>query len=147
MPQLDFVSFVNQIFWLSLVFVFFYLFIFKNMVPFISRIIKVRELKVNKALSYANFLRGNDNKTATNLTDIMLTKVISSAFTIFTLFSTQVNNWINAEALSFNSKEVSVNKNYFTAVGSVFLQNYIVTSLVFKAKNTAAASKSVAKKK
>ena len=117
------------------------------MVPFISRIIKVRELKVNKALSYANFLRGNDNKTATNLTDIMLTKVISSAFTIFTLFSTQVNNWINAEALSFNSKEVSVNKNYFTAVGSVFLQNYIVTSLVFKAKTTAAASKSVAKKK
>jgi hypothetical protein len=146
MPQLDFVSFVNQIFWLSLVFVFFYLYIFKNLVPFISRIIKVREMKVNKALSYANFLRGNDNKTATTSTDLMLTKVISAASTIFTLFSTQVNSWVNAEALSFNAKEVSMNKNYFTSIGFVFFQNYIVASLILKAK-TVAPSKSVAKKK
>ena len=103
-------------------------------------------MKVNKALSYANFLRGNDNKTATTSTDLMLTKVISAASTIFTLFSTQVNSWVNAEALSFNAKEVSMNKNYFTSIGFVFLQNYIVASLILKAK-TVAPSKGVAKKK
>jgi F0F1-type ATP synthase membrane subunit b/b' len=47
MPQLDFISFFSQIFWLCLVFVFFYLFVFKNLVPFVSRIIKVRNKNFN----------------------------------------------------------------------------------------------------
>ena len=134
MPQLDFISFFSQIFWLCLVFVFFYLFVFKNLVPFVSRIIKVRDKKVNKAIASSSFLRGNDIKLAENSTDFMLTKAIGAAATLFTAFSTKVNFWVNDEALSFNTKSFSLNKDYLTALGFVHLQNFIVTSLVFKSK-------------
>ena len=49
MPQLDFISFFSQIFWLCLVFVFFYLFVFKNLVPFVSHRTTVLVNKVNIA--------------------------------------------------------------------------------------------------
>jgi hypothetical protein len=131
MPQLDFISFFSQIFWLCLVFVFFYLFVFKNLVPFVSRIIKVRGKKVNKAIAYATFLRRNDIKIAENSTDFLLTKALAAAATLFTVFSTSMHLWVNGEALSFNTKAFSSNKNYLAVLGFIHLQNFIVTYLVF----------------
>jgi hypothetical protein len=131
MPQLDFISFFSQIFWLCLVFVFFYLFVFKNLVPFISRIIKLRDKKVHKATASANFLRGKDIKLAESAIDFMLAKAIGAAATLFTVFSTKVNVWVSGEALSFNARSSALNKNYLAVLGFVHLQNYIVTSLVF----------------
>lgn len=46
MPQLDIASFFSQIFWLLLVFILFYVVVQKNILPFISRVLKLRHKKL-----------------------------------------------------------------------------------------------------
>ena len=48
MPQFDKITFFNQIFWLIIIFLSFYMFLLRNYLPKISSIIKVRNKKLSK---------------------------------------------------------------------------------------------------
>jgi len=63
MPQLDAAAYLNQVFWLILVFFTFYLIVLKNILPALSRILKVRTKKAIMASEGANNL--TDERVAT----------------------------------------------------------------------------------
>jgi hypothetical protein len=126
MPQLDLISFLSQIFWLSLFFVLFYLFVFKNLVPFLSRIFKIRAKKVAVAQATSTFLRGQDLKTAESTTELLFQKAFLGANTVFFSFSNRINAWVNHELLSFNKNSTNLNKKYLNILGSVALQNQLI---------------------
>ena len=46
MPQLDSVTFLSQVFWLSIGFFIFYIIVVKNIIPSLGRMLKVRTKKV-----------------------------------------------------------------------------------------------------
>jgi hypothetical protein len=126
MPQLDLISFLSQIFWFSLFFILFYLFVIKNLVPFLSRVFKIRAKKIAVAQATSAFLRGQDLKTAESTTELLFQKAFLGANTVFVSFSNKINGWINNELLSFNKNNAILNKKYLTVLGSVALQNQLI---------------------
>jgi hypothetical protein len=135
MPQLDVISFLNQIFWLCLVFVFFYLFVFKNLVPFISRIFKIRHKKNVKAIAFATALRQDELQQAEFGTESMFAKTIASASVLFSSFSNKVNTWVNSEVTLLNTKPTAaLNKNFLAALCFVHLQSFLVSNVIAKVK-------------
>lgn len=92
MPQFDKITFFNQIFWLILLFLVFYMFLLKNYLPIISSTLKVRNKKLLKGagllgelLSETSNVYLESNQLASNILvdygnklDKQKTKTISS---------------------------------------------------------------------
>mmetsp|Transcript_24903 Transcript_24903/g.53732 ORF Transcript_24903/g.53732 Transcript_24903/m.53732 type:complete len:143 (-) Transcript_24903:179-607(-) len=82
MPQLDIITFLNQVFWLFLFFIFFYLVLIKSLLPSLAFAIKLRKKKLaigsffierlfneieNVNLFYTSFLKKNLSNVSINL--------------------------------------------------------------------------------
>lgn len=130
MPQLDFVSFFNQIFWLFLIFVLFYTFFFKNFVPFLLRVFKTRFKKLGKASKNAEVLVTIELPTAKLVTETIFMKAVSELTQMFSVFSNKVDSWVNAELLAIQIKAVNVNMQYVYSLQELFLQKYLLQTLI-----------------
>lgn len=104
MPQLDTAAFLPQIFWLVLIFTIFYLVALNNVIPMVSRILKVRFKKLSQGQEIIT-LTDNFNKTIRENSSNLLSKVsqTSGGFLLDTLNVGRV--WLDKQ----NSNELSAN--------------------------------------
>lgn len=130
MPQLDIISFFNQIFWLFFFFVLFYIFFLKNIVPFVLRIFKTRSIKLVKSSMYTNTLLSTDLPKAIKVTETIFSKSISEIMFIFLSFNNKVDSWVNSEVLVIQSKSAQANIGFLRSIKAVTVNSYLLSNLI-----------------
>ena len=92
MPQLDIVSFFNQVFWLFLIFFVFYVVTFKEVLPFVSRILKVRFKKTSIIKAYLND-SVNEQNFVRKVLDSFFSQFSSTSLKFFSVSSDFMNKF------------------------------------------------------
>lgn len=148
MPQLDLISFFNQVFWLFLFFVLFYTFFIKNLVPFILRILKLRKLKVEKAYKNTNTLVSIEAPKAKKITETIFLKAVNEISIIFLTFSNKVDSWVNYEVGAIQLKITNINYKFVNNLQIIYIQKFLINSLVLRFISTSKGSvKKIGKQK
>lgn len=127
MPQLDSASFISQIVWLVVIFVVFFLVIQKNIVPFISRLLKVRQKKLNWVHQTLSNLNQEQMLISKNYNKFVVSASNKLEALLFTE-SNKVNGWVSVE-LSKLSGDVNIS---FNAIFSSFIQKNFLFSYLRK---------------
>nr|AAG23670.1 ATP synthase F0 subunit 8 [Thraustochytrium aureum] len=106
MPQLDFITFTSQIFWLLIIFFIIYVFFNQSIVPFLARVLKIRRKKsfCNRKLTTAFF---NENKVLFSEYDSALVKSSRSLNNLFVNHNSSLQSWV-----SINKGLFFINNNF-----------------------------------
>ena len=141
MPQLDFISFFNQVFWLFLFFILFYTFFIKNFVPFILRVLKVRKIKIDKAYANINALVSTETPRAKKITETIFLKAVSEISTVFIVFSNKVDSWVNHEVGAIQLKLANTNNKFLNNLQMIYVQKHLTTSIITRFSNKSSIKK------
>ena len=118
MPQLDSVTYFSQVFWVLLVFIFFYIFVLKQLLPLLARSLKVRLKKTDISRFSVNVYKNEISNTQKSF-DILFI----NSWNVFSLLSVSSNNssskWVNRNTFAFNDSSLTnlANNAFLKSVG------------------------------
>lgn len=128
MPQLDSFAYFNQVFWVIVLFLFFYGVVIKQLLPFLTRILKVRFKKTELGRSSVDVYQAEKNSVQTNFDSL----VISSWNLFLARSNASINEsarWVKQNYAVFDSKN-SANSFIIKSVGHCKIrQNNIESKL------------------
>ena len=106
MPQFDTVTFLSQLFWLTVVFYTFYMVVIRNFLPGLTRILKVRRKKLNLGAKQGSAFE--QETVATNLSyDNIIGQKAGISRTLLADTVLKTTNWTQATAeLTNNSGDL-----------------------------------------
>jgi hypothetical protein len=130
MPQLDLYVALSQVFWFTIVFIVFYVFIVRDILPELARSIKLRKKKV-----------GTDNSSSTSLDDeslavstqtaITLENSLKESRTLLVNVSTSTSDWLNSSLKEVNETTlIDLNKNYIKTIGELKGRSYLLEQAI-----------------
>jgi hypothetical protein len=130
MPQLDLYVALSQVFWFTFVFIVFYVFIVRDILPELARSIKLRKKKV-----------GTDNSSSTSLDDeslavstqtaITLENSLKESRTLLVNVSTSTSDWLNSSLKEVNETTlIDLNKNYIKTIGELKGRSYLLEQAI-----------------
>lgn len=126
MPQLDYITFFNQIFCLVIFFSLFYLVISQSFVPFLSRVLKLR----NKKFFYNGSNKSIHDRSSLKVQEAFAVLLSNSCKSLSFFISGSVAKrlvWLNASISGLEKGTIEV--SLFKAVAG--LQNQTVAQRVF----------------
>ena len=128
MPQLDIYMYFSQVFWLLILFTIFYILILNNILPNISRVLKLRRKQINAG---EGSVIGEEYKavmgTISGVLEISLKD--STSFLNNTRNSSSV--WLETSLKDVNEKTLlELNKNYLKSLGELKGQSLLINNII-----------------
>lgn len=132
MPQLDGVTYLPQVFWLRVVFFVFYLITVKNIVPTLSRILKVRAKKLSFAQGGLQELNDEGQRVRMEY-DIIRSKALKESANMLQRRHEEARLWVNSRVQELTVEESKGGENYngfyLAAVGEMVAKKAILLKL------------------
>ena len=126
MPQLDKVTFLSQFFWLCLFYLGFYYIVLKYFLPKISRILALRQKKMNLSQDGFHSLQQENQQVRENL-DNTIYRGLSLSRNVFNDFYSRTNNWLDESLTSINKTQYkTVNNSYIHSLGEASLSQNVM---------------------
>jgi len=125
MPQLDLYIAMSQVFWFTLVFIVFYVFMVRDILPELARSIKLRKKKVGENTSGSSL---NDEViTVTTQTASTLEGSLNDSRTLLSSVSTSTSTWLTTSLKGVNETTlVDLNKSYIKTIGELKGRSYLL---------------------
>jgi|KNS7Surf_BmetaT_FD_contig_41_1779319_length_2861_multi_3_in_0_out_0_2 hypothetical protein len=124
MPQLDFMTFMPQYFWLVVFFLFFYNLITNYMLPRLFTMMKVRKEKIAS-------LQSDASADAVNDYDTIMRSTTSRARVAITEAAQSSIKQVAAKAAFINENAwADSNQKYLQALGNLQAKSYVISSLL-----------------
>jgi hypothetical protein len=125
MPQLDLYIAMSQVFWFTLVFIVFYVFMVRDILPELARSIKLRKKKVGENTSGASL---NDEAIiVTTQTASTLEGSLNDSRTLLSSVSTSTSTWLTTSLKGVNETTlVDLNKSYIKTIGELKGRSYLL---------------------
>jgi F0F1-type ATP synthase membrane subunit b/b' len=128
MPQLDMYIYFSQVFWLLIIFVFFYILVLRNILPAISRVLKLRRKRISAEDN--SILSEEHNTVMTKTSDVLETSLKdSTAFLSSVRMSS--STWLETSLKEANEKTLlTLNKGYLKSIGELKGQSLLITEII-----------------
>lgn len=130
MPQFDTVTFLPQIFWLTVVFYIFYMTVIRDFLPGLTRIVKIRKKRLEAAQKTSSeFLE--ETLSTTNNYENLLVKSTDSFRTVLNNTVQEGDSWVNSSVSTLEHTNLAeLNKDYILLNGKIKSKSYIVKELI-----------------
>jgi hypothetical protein len=121
MPQLDTLTFFSQFFWFSFFFLGFYILLVKYYLPKMSRLLKVRSLKVSSGALQGGFSPSQEKKDVRETGEDFLLQGLSSSKQFFHESFQKTSEWVLHVVQSTNKGSFQkMNQIYLSTLGNGF---------------------------
>ena len=131
MPQLDTYMYLSQVFWLLVIFITFYIGILHNLLPKISRVLKLRRKRIS---SEGSSLLAEENKVVIVRTSDLLETSLKDSTSLLSNVRKSSSTWLDAYLKEANEKTLlDLNKTYLKNIGELKGQSLLITDII-KAK-------------
>jgi F0F1-type ATP synthase membrane subunit b/b' len=128
MPQLDTYMYLSQVFWLLVLFTTFYILVLNNILPNISRVLKLRRKRISSEGS--SVLSEEHNAVMTTTSDVLETSLKDST-TFLSNVRTSSSTWLEVSLEEANEKTLlDLNKTYLTNIGELKGQSLLITDII-----------------
>jgi len=128
MPQLDTFMYLSQVFWLLVLFTIFYILVLNNILPNISRVLKLRRKKISSEGSF--ILSEEHNSVMTNTSNVLEESLINSTLSL-SKTRTSTFSWLEISLKEANEKTLlDLNKTYLKNVGELKGQSLLITDII-----------------
>jgi uncharacterized membrane protein YhiD involved in acid resistance len=128
MPQLDTYMYLSQVFWLLVLFTTFYILVLNNILPNISRVLKLRRKRISSEGS--SVLSEEHNTVMTTTSDVLETSLKDST-TFLSNVRTSSSTWLEVSLEEANEKTLlDLNKTYLTNIGELKGQSLLITDII-----------------
>jgi hypothetical protein len=130
MPQFDTVTFLPQIFWLTVVFYIFYMTVIRDFLPGLTRIVKIRKKRLDAAQKTSSeFLE--ETLSTTNNYENLLVKSTDNFRTVLNNTVQEGDSWVNSSVNTLEHTNLAeLNKDYILLNGKIKSKSYIVKELI-----------------
>jgi hypothetical protein len=130
MPQFDTVTFLPQIFWLTVVFYIFYMTVIRDFLPGLTRIVKIRKKRLEAAQKTSSeFLE--ETLSTTNNYENLLVKSTDNFRTVLNNTVQEGDSWVNSSVNTLEHTNLAeLNKDYILLNGKIKSKSYIVKELI-----------------
>jgi hypothetical protein len=130
MPQFDTVTFLPQIFWLTVVFYIFYMTVIRDFLPGLTRIVKIRKKRLEAAQKTSSeFLE--ETLSTTNNYENLLVKSTDNFRTVLNNTVQEGDSWVNSSVSTLEHTNLAeLNKDYILLNGKIKSKSYIVKELI-----------------
>ena len=128
MPQLDTYMYVSQVFWLLVIFTIFYILVLNNILPNISRVLKLRRKQISAGESS---VIGEEHKAIVATTSGVLETSLKDSTTFLSNVRNSSSAWLEASLKEANEKTLlELNKNYLKSVGELKGQSLLINDII-----------------
>jgi len=128
MPQLDTYMYVSQVFWLLVIFTIFYILVLNNILPNISRVLKLRRKQISAGESS---IIGEEHKAIMATTSGVLETSLKDSTTFLSNVRNSSSAWLEASLKEANEKTLlELNKNYLKSVGELKGQSLLINDII-----------------
>jgi uncharacterized membrane protein YhiD involved in acid resistance len=128
MPQLDTYMYLSQVFWLLVLFTTFYILVLNNILPNISRVLKLRRKRISSEGS--SVLSEEHNTVMTTTSDVLETSLKDST-TFLSNVRTSSSTWLEVSLEEANEKTLlDLNKTYLKNIGELKGQSLLITDII-----------------
>jgi hypothetical protein len=128
MPQLDTYMYFSQVFWLLVIFTIFYILILNNILPNISRVLKLRRKQINAGDSS---IIGEEYKTVLNTTSGIIEISLKDSTSFLSNSRNSSTIWLETSLKEANEKTLlELNKNYLKSVGELKGQSLLINNII-----------------
>jgi hypothetical protein len=130
MPQFDSVTFLPQIFWLTLVFFAFYMVVIRYYLPGLTRIVKIRKKRLEAAQKTGDEF-AVETVSATSTYEDLLVKGADSSRNVTGNTVQSGSDWIETSVDSLDHNEIpELNAKYAQANGTIKSKHFIIQQLI-----------------
>ena len=129
MPQLDTLTFFSQFFWLCFFFLGFYLTLVKYFLPRMSKILKIRHLRMNSSTGAAGFLSEiqKENDDLQRNRDQSLNEALKESRNFFNQSFIATNNWLSTVLQEINKSQfLEMNKSYVSSISDLSTSQFLI---------------------
>jgi F0F1-type ATP synthase membrane subunit b/b' len=128
MPQMDLYIGASQVFWFTVIFLFFYILIVKNILPVLARSIKLRKKKVdNTSVSTLD----NEGDEVVSKTASILEGSLRESQSLLSNVSVSSSNWLDNSVKEVNEKTLlDLNKNYIKVIGELKGRSFLIEEVI-----------------
>jgi F0F1-type ATP synthase membrane subunit b/b' len=128
MPQMDLYIGASQVFWFTVIFLFFYILIVKNILPVLARSIKLRKKKVdNTSVSTLD----NEGAEVVSKTASILEGSLRESQSLLSNVSVSSSNWLDNSVKEVNEKTLLyLNKNYIKVIGELKGRSFLIEEVI-----------------
>ena len=118
----------SQVFWFTVVFLFFYILIVKNILPVLARSIKLRKKKVdNTSVSTLD----NEGAEVVSKTASILEGSLRESQSLLSNVSVSSSNWLDNSVKEVNEKTLlDLNKNYIKVIGELKGRSFLIEEVI-----------------
>tara|TARA_R110001592_G_scaffold150202_5_gene376024 strand:- start:8680 stop:9075 length:396 start_codon:yes stop_codon:yes gene_type:complete len=128
MPQLDTYMYFSQVFWLLVIFTIFYILVLNNILPNISRILKLRRKQISAG---DGSVIGEEHKAVMTKTSGVLEASLKDSTTFLNNVRNSSSVWLEASLKEANEKTLlELNKNYLKSVGELKGQSLLINDII-----------------
>jgi F0F1-type ATP synthase membrane subunit b/b' len=118
----------SQVFWFTVIFLFFYILIVKNILPVLARSIKLRKKKVdNTSVSTLD----NEGDEVVSKTASILEGSLRESQSLLSNVSVSSSNWLDSSVKEVNEKTLlDLNKNYIKVIGELKGRSFLIEEVI-----------------
>ena len=128
MPQLDTFMYLSQVFWLLVLFTVFYILVLNNILPNISRVLKLRRKKISS--EGISVFSEEHNLVMVTTSNVLEESLINSTTS---LSKTRIStfDWLEVSLKEANEKTLlDLNKTYLKNIGELKGQSLLITDII-----------------
>ena len=128
MPQLDTYMYFSQVFWLLVIYSFFYILVLRNILPSVSRVLKVRRKRMS---SEGSDTLGEENNEVMNTTSGVLETSLKDSTAFLSNVRQSSSTWLEASLKEANEKTLlDLNKTYLKSIGELKGQSLLINDII-----------------
>jgi hypothetical protein len=133
MPQLDTYMYFSQVFWLLVIFTIFYILILNNILPNISRVLKLRRKQISVG---DNSVVNEEYKTVMNTTSGVIEVSLKDSTSFLSNTRDSSSIWLKTSLKEANEKTLlELNKTYLKSIGGLKGQSFLINNIIKQKKN------------
>lgn len=133
MPQLDTYMYFSQVFWLLVIFTIFYILILNNILPNISRVLKLRRKQISVG---DNSVINEEYKTVMNTTSGVIEVSLKDSTSFLSNTRDSSSIWLKTSLKEANEKTLlELNKTYLKSIGGSKGQSFLINNIIKQKKN------------
>lgn len=133
MPQLDTYMYFSQVFWLLVIFTIFYILILNNILPNISRVLKLRRKQISVG---DNSVVNEEYKTVMNTTSGVIEVSLKDSTSFLSNTRDSSSIWLKTSLKEANEKTLlELNKTYLKSIGELKGQSFLINNIIKQKKN------------
>jgi F0F1-type ATP synthase membrane subunit b/b' len=134
MPQLDTYMYSSQVFWLLVIFIIFYILVLNNILPNLSRVLKLRRKQISAG---EGSIIGDEHKTVMATASGVLETSLKDSTTFLSNVRNSSSTWLEASLKESTEKTLlELNKEYLKSIGELKGQSLLITNIIRQNKKT-----------